>query len=268
MKKKYKKAMTTLRPSFVTLDDLEAWLACRLRWKLTHERPPDAELPPWEHLQRCVLDSVFFYHHERARPGQVHYASVQEHFWDGFERQSLAVSQSYPPGERARDMRAGENLLEKYVAESPPDAPALLGTRVTVSARFPGIKLPLSVRADLLHSGPTPVLLRVVRATPDPALAQFHLAPWAAAMSFALGTQFGRHPRQLEAVFLVASESPQVVRLRLPVPPPETLDKLRSWLNAYTISLAKGEVFPQPGERCADCAFRESCAHWPGQSAE
>jgi hypothetical protein len=250
---------------YVTFDELEAWLSCRLCWKWTQAQPPDAELPPWEHLQRCVLESVFYFHRERARLGKVYYASVREHFWDCFERQSLEASRKYSyPGDRARDMTFGEAVLEKYVSESSKDVPQLLGTNLCLLAHIPGASLPLQVRADFLRPGPIPVLLQVCRDSPDVPLETFRLAPWAAAVSAALRESFGREPQGFEAVFLVASESPQVVRVVIPPPPSETLAKLRLWLTAYACGLAQGDVFPQPGSQCGHCPFRAPCARWPG----
>ena len=263
---KSKKSSQRPRPEFVTLNDLEAWLSCRLRWKLTRDQPPDAEPPPWEHLQKCILESLYFYHRERSRLGRMYFPRVQEHFWEAFERQSLAASNRYlHPWDRAKDMRFGESVLEQYVAAANAQAKECIGQNCTWSIRVPGAKLPLQVRADLLFSE-KPVRLQVVRGVPDPELAQFHLAPWAAAITAAHQGHCGGPPKQLEAVFLVADESPQVVRLVIPPPPPETMDKLRLWLTAYASGLARGDIFPQPGSHCGYCPFRVPCARWPGKT--
>jgi putative RecB family exonuclease len=261
---KTKKTSPRPRPEFVTLDDLEAWLSCRLRWKLTQYQPPDAEPPPWEHLQRCLRESVFFFHRERVRLGKIYYASVQEFFWNAFECQSLEASRKYAyPGDRAWDMRAGEAVLEKYVAQSPNEGPPFLGSNLGLSAHIPGARLPLDVRADFLRPGPVPVLLEFCRDSPDVPLETFRLAPWAAAVSAAIREHFGREVRGLEAVFLVVNEPAQVVRLTIPPPPPETMDKLRLWLTAFASGLARGDIFPQPGSHCGYCPFRVPCAKWP-----
>jgi hypothetical protein len=135
-------------------------------------------------------------------------------------------------------------------------------------AKIPGAKLPLLVEVDMLRSGSLPVAVRVVPTLPDEALEVFRLAPWAAAVASAMRRKYGRNPKRMEAVFLVANESPQVVRLELPVPPPETLIKLRLWLRAFTCGLARGEVYPQPGQHCAGCQFRAPCARWPSLPKE
>jgi hypothetical protein len=259
-----------IRPvGFVTLDELELWLTCRLRWRFYENRPPDSELTPWEHLRHCVHECVLFYHRERAEGRKAAYPIVQEHYWDTFERQSLEASQNnYAPGERARDMRAGEDVLERYVEEAQKKSCGLLGQSVVLSAKIPGAKWPLKVTVDLLKSDLVPVALRVVRTLPDTELASFHLAPWSAAVISGCQARFGRKPTRLEAVFLVASESPQVVRLPLPTPPPETLTKLRLWMRAFTCGLAHSEVYPQPGEHCVTCSFREPCAHWPNLTSK
>jgi hypothetical protein len=235
-------------------------------------------------LRRCVYQSVLFFHRERTARRYLAFATVQEHFWERFEQQSFAVSQNYPhPGDRARDMRAGEGVLEKYVAEADKDAD-IEGTNIALHAKIPGAKLPLLVAVDMLRSDtgkmqrrrlkspstapldilcPVPVAVRVVPALPDEAVALFRLAPWAAAVASAIRAKYGCNPKRMEAMFLVVNESPQVVRLELPVPPPETLVKLRLWLRAFTCGLARGEVYPQPGEHCAECQFRAPCAYWP-----
>jgi len=261
---KSKKSSQRPRPEFVTLDALEAWLSCRLRWKLTRDQPPDAEPPPWEHLQKCILDSVLHYHRLRAQIGKVHYVAVQEFFWDMFERQSHDASQRYDrPGDRARDMRAGEAVLEKYVAMCPAEAPQLLGTGLFLKTQVPGILVRIQVRADFLRLGLIPVLLKVTRESPDALLEAFRLAPWAAAITSAIQEQFGRAPQSLEAIYFVANESPEVVRLTIPFAPSETPAKLHHWLTAFSGSQVDEAVFPMPGSHCAFCPFREPCAKWP-----
>jgi hypothetical protein len=248
----------------VALDDLEAWLACRLRWKFSQDQPPGAEPPPWAHLQKCILESVLYYHRLRAQIGKVHYVAIQEFFWDMFERQSLDASQRYDrPGDRARDMRAGEAVLEKYVARCPAEAPQLLGTGLFLKTQVPGTLVRLRVRADFLRPGLIPVLLKVTRESPDALLEAFRLAPWAAAITSAIQEQFGRAPQSLEAIYFVANESPEVVRLTIPFAPSETPAKLHHWLTAFSGSQVDEAVFPMPGSHCAFCPFREPCAKWP-----
>lgn len=186
--------------------------------------------------------------------------------WDTLEAESPVNWES--EDERDKHQACGARVLTAYLESDMAqltDKP--LGVELKLEAyEHPLVDSPLVGIVDLIRGDGTVVDYKTCAATPDLALEAFLHEAQMTCYGLLYQESAGTPVKGLELIYLVKTKSPKIIRQSFDAPTEAHKQRFFGMLESYADGVYHERFYPQPGQQCRFCQFRQECAQWKGQT--
>ncbi|MBI5692035.1 MAG: PD-(D/E)XK nuclease family protein [Verrucomicrobia bacterium] len=249
---------------YVSVSRLKSFLSCRLRFYFEKVLALPKPVSPALHFGKAIHAALQAYNKARWRGGDTSENAILTAFQSAFAKPEGEVAWS-DASEPLELRTKGDTLLRAFLGSGVHQATERpMGVEVAVHADIPALALPLFGILDLVDAGRRVTDYKTVASTPDLALEAWLHETQTTAYGLLVEYTTEAPAVGTDLVFLVKTKAPKILVHSVPPPSPVQRQRFTQLVEVYANAVANEHYFPQPGQHCSWCPYREECSAWKG----